>query len=109
MVNYVGLHVLTIFVVKPNLWMGWFSWRFNNPLRVECKTSTCIIEVKVLTGHENNVTMQTSKQMNELINEMIGPKTGFFWGEIKPGVKYNQCWVNIGQNTCWVVFNQQLG
>ncbi len=25
------------------------------------------------------------------------------------GLNTTQCWVNIGQNTCWVVFNQQLG
>ncbi len=25
------------------------------------------------------------------------------------GLNTTQCWLNIGQNTCWVVFNQQLG
>ncbi len=24
------------------------------------------------------------------------------------GLNTTQCWVNIGQNTCWVVFNQQM-
>ncbi len=27
----------------------------------------------------------------------------------KAGLNTAQCWVNIGQNTCWDVFNQQLG
>ncbi len=25
------------------------------------------------------------------------------------GLNTTQCWVNIGHNTCWIVFNQQLG
>lgn len=34
---------------------------------------------------------------------------GWVMDKINAGFKNNSIWVNIGQNTCWVILSKQLG